>query len=312
VKNAVSAMGSARISVHSPHAKPFIEGLFNKLWTKLSVYFPEASVGRFRGENEEANRLLTACQAGHQDPRKYFPMLADVITAFHAVIEEHDYSIVRSDNYGEWVSHERWDRDTAARPLPALIPESEWIFSPFVRTWTVQGANVGGKVPLMDGVSVPYIFSAPFLLHFHGAKVRAHFDPSEPRCFATMVLDRAFGNHRAGEVLGVAQQINETTAYIRLVMGYGDDSPHSGIDARRQAASALRREVRGIVGKAGHTSSQFASRYSESEQRDGLGSIQRFSTVASPEEKADLSCQIALAEAKDLESFETENRHLFL
>lgn len=311
VENAVRAMGSARISVHSPHAKPFIEGLFNKLWTKLSVWFPEASVGRFQGENEEANRLLTACQAGHQDPRKHFPMLADVIAAFNAVIEEHNASIIRSDNYGEWVPHERWDRDTAARPLPALIPESEWIFSPFVRTWTVQGANVGGKVPLMDGVSVPYIFSAPFLLHFHGAKVRAHFDPSEPRCFATIVLAQAFGNHRAGEVLGVAQQINETTAYIRLVMGYGDDSPHSGIDARRQASSALRREVRGIngpskVGTGGPAvpgreevpgrlvrtdengpSSRAAEAslpaekslpYSESEQRDGLGQVQRISS----------------------------------
>ncbi len=110
VENAVRTMGSGHISVHSPHAKPFIEGLFNKLWTKLSVCFPEASVGRFRGENEESNRLLTACQAGHQDPRKYFPMLADVIAAFNAVIEERNSSIVRSDNYGQWVPIERWGK----------------------------------------------------------------------------------------------------------------------------------------------------------------------------------------------------------
>ena len=300
VINAVKTMGSGRISVHSPHAKPFIEGLFNKLWTKLSVWFPDASVGRFRGENEEANRLLTACQTGAKDPRKYFPMLAEVLEAFHAVIEEHNASLIDSENYGKWVPHDRWNADSIARPLPALNPQTDWIFSPFVRTWTVAGNNVGGRVPLFPGHSVPFQFSAPWLLHFHGAKVKCYFDPSEPRCFATIVLENAWGNHRAGEVLGSAPQTNATTAYIRLVMGWGDDSHETGRNALRQAHSALRRDVRGISGPRvgrdsveskhqGSTESHPAV-VSESEQRDGLGKVKKISVRTNPTETAGREC----------------------
>lgn len=288
VVNAIDNMHSGRISVHSPHSKPFIEGLFNKLWTKLAVWFPEASVGRFQGENEEANRLLTACQAGHQDPRKYFPMLADVIEAFSAVIEEHNSSIIRSDNYGEWVPHDRWDRDTHERPLAPLNPETEWLFSPFVREWKVNGATVGGKVALFPGQSAPYQFSAPFLLHFHGARVRAYFDPSEPRCAATIVLCQAWENHRAGEVIGVAMQTNQTTDYVRLVMGWGNGSD-VGRQILQQNHAALRREVRAIAGgplkvpgSAGVSPAMAGvspDTFSETEMRDGLGNTLRISNA---------------------------------
>ena len=143
VIDAAQLMGSGRMSVHSPHAKPFIEGLFNKLWTKLSVWFPDASVGRFRGENEESCRLLTACQNGHRDPRLYFPMLSDVIAAFHSVIEDHNASQIVSENYGSWTPNERWENDLITRPLNPLNPETEWLFHPFTRTWKVRGNSIG-------------------------------------------------------------------------------------------------------------------------------------------------------------------------
>jgi hypothetical protein len=277
VRNAIQTVGAGRIAVHSPHCKPFIEGLFNQLWTKLSYHFPDSQVGRFRGENKAACDLLTACQAGHQDPRKHFPMLADVLGAFDQVIAEHNSHLVISDNYGRWIPNERWANDTAARPLAPLNPASDWIFSPFVRTWTVRGHNVGGKIPLMEGVSIPHEFSAPWLLEFHGHKVRCHFDPSEPQCAATIVLAQAVGNHRAGEVLGAAIQTNETTGHIRLALGWGDDSPDLGRQARRQAEQAMRRVTRAINGPVGRDSVE--PKYSADEHRDGLGRVTRISSV---------------------------------
>jgi len=242
VTGAVKNMGADRLTVHSPHAKPFIEGLFSSMWTKLSSHFPCSDVGRFRGENQEANRLLVACQSGAQDPRRHFPMLADVLAAFDQVIAEHNEHLIDSENYGRWVPNERWEADTAARPLPCLAPESEWLFSPFARTWTVKGNTVSGRVPLFDGVSIPYVFSAPWLLEYHGARVRAHFDPSEPRCCAKVVLAESTAGHREGEVLGDAWQINETTAYARLAMGWGQSAERrEGLEQIRQASAALRR-----------------------------------------------------------------------
>lgn len=297
VKNAARLMGSNRIEVHSPHAKPFIEGLFNKLWTKLSVHFPDSEVGRFRGDNEEASKLLTACQAGQKDPRRYFPPLAQVIAAFHQVIAEHNASIIRSDNYGEWVPEERWNQakkhwpvvDTATEsehrfsPMRPLPVGAEWIFSPFVREWRVQGNCVGGKVPIMEKLSVPYQFSADFLHRYDGARVRVYFDPSAPQCVATLCLAEPWGNEREGDVLGEAEQSNETTQYVRMVLGWGNDDRSAGLRARRQAHASMRRETRAVApGRNGHA-------FRESEERDGAGRITTISSTV-PEETASQEC----------------------
>ena len=282
VKNVVRLMGTHQITVHSPHNKPFIEGLFNVLWTKLAVHFPEAQVGRFMGENEEACRLLTAAQAGHQDPRKTFPMLNDGLAAMAEAIHEKNETPIHSDNYGTWIPVERWHQHLQENPLQPLDTANDWIFSPLVREWTVNGNLVGGKVPLMEGLSVPYDFSAPWLIQYHGARVKAYFDPMAPQCFATICLAQNWGTHKAGERLGQAQQINQTTSYIRLVMGYGDDPTTLGLDARRQAATALRREVRTIIPRRSAQSVQSVQSvpFSSSEFRDGTGSLCLLETPA--------------------------------
>jgi hypothetical protein len=272
VSNAVEMMAAKRIGVHNPHSKPFIEGLFNSLWTKLSVHFPEASVGRFRGEGEEANRLLTACQDGAQDPRPHFPILSDVIAAFEEVIQEHNSHLVDSSNYGRWVPDERWQNDIRNRPLRRLPAESEFLFAPFCRVWTVRGNSIGGKVPLFDTVGVPFNWSADWLLHFHGARCRCHFDPNEPGCKATIVLDQTAGAHRAGEVLGVAAQSNATAEYIQSVLGRGDKD--RGLEELRQASTALRRVVRGIQGGPVEKES-IEGKYEAFEARDGLGGVSK-------------------------------------
>lgn len=268
VVDAVKNMGAKLITVHSPHNKPFIEGLFNTLWTKLSVQMPDAQVGRYQGENEKANDLLTACQRGHRDPRRHIPLLADALGTFDRVIAEKHRTPVRSELYGSWVPEERWTEQLLARPMRGLDPETDWIFSPFVREWRVQGMCVGGRVPLFESLSVPFDFTADFLPQYHGARVRCYFDPSEPRCFATLVLADDFGNQRAGQVLGRARQINDVASYARTVMGWGEDDRTAGLKARQQASAALRRENRTILpnGRIGTATS---------EERDGIAAVAR-------------------------------------
>jgi hypothetical protein len=267
VKEALKAAGIELHTVWSPHQKPHIEGLFNTLWTKLSVHFPDAHVGRFRGENEAANDLLVACQRGSRDPRRHFPMLADAIAAFDSAVAEKNQTPVNSA-IGRWIPAEAW---ASRQPGDRLDAETEWLFAPWQRTWTVRGMLVGGRVPLFDDLSVSFDFSADWLANYHGAKVRCHFDPTAPRCHAMLVLSEAFGGEPAGKVLGLAQQINEVAGYARLVLGWGDDPANAGRLARQRAAAALRREVRAIV-PGGHG-------YAASEERDGVSQVSAITKI---------------------------------
>lgn len=275
VTGAVKSMGSKLDTVYSPHQKPFIEGLFSVLWTKLSVHFPHSHVGRFQGEEESANDLLVACQRGHKDPRRHFPMLSAVIGAFQEAIAEKNRTPVTSGSHGRWVPEARFAAELVAHPARRLDPSTEWIFSPFVREWTVRGMLVGGRVPIFDGISVPFDFSASFLPNYDGALVKAYFDPADPKCAATICLAQPWNGHASGSVLGTAMQINDTAGYTRLVMGWGDDPACAGAKARQQAAAGLRREVRGIVPRSASLAE------STSEDRDGLGTISRVEISAS-------------------------------
>jgi hypothetical protein len=277
VSGAVEGMGSHLETVYSPHQKPFIEGLFNVLWTKLSVHFPRAHVGRFQGEHETANDLLVACQRGHKDPRRYFPMLAQVIGAFQEAIAEKNRTPVTTESHGRWVPVERFEAETAARRPRRLDPATDWIFSPIVREWTVKGMLVGGRLPMFEGLNVPFDFSAPWLSNYSGARVKCFFDPAEPQCRATLCLAESWQGRKAGSELGRADLISSAAGYTRLVMGWGDELDTAGARKRQQAA-AVRREIRAIA-PAGRGASN-------SEERDGLGAVSRV-------EAADRDLQLA-------------------
>jgi hypothetical protein len=73
VTSLLKSLGIIHRPVWSPHQKPFIEGLFSTMWTKLSLM--PGQVGRFMGEMEDGNVLLTKCLSGSTDPKKHFPMI---------------------------------------------------------------------------------------------------------------------------------------------------------------------------------------------------------------------------------------------
>jgi hypothetical protein len=187
-----------------------------------------------------------------------------------AAIAEKNQTPIHSKNYGTWIPAERWQAHRAAhsRFMP-FDHSSEFLFAPCVREWIVQGARVGGAVRMIEGAgpagwSVQFDFGAEFLLPFDGCKVKAYFDPcAAVECAATIVLAENVRNHRIGEVLGVAPQINEVARYARRALGYFED-PDRGLEHRIKTAAALRREVRSILPNG---KTQAAS----SEARDGLG-----------------------------------------
>ena len=283
VKRAIELLGSRLHTVFSPHSKPFIEGAFNQDWTKLSVHFPQCDIGRYRGDTEAANKLVQSCRRGANDPRRYFPMLEDALAAFAEITKEENRTLVKSRNSGQWVPEERWQRETGDRALRKLDEASLFMFAPYAIEWAVKGMLVGGRVPIFEDMSVPFDFTAPWLSEYSGARMRLHFDPTAPKCLATPVLLQAWNGHRAGEVLPPLTQVNETTGYIRMTLGWGADSGTAGLKAKQQSHVAMRREVRTVMpgGRSGYTRSEVKA-------LDATGIIERDDTgkATVPEGKA--------------------------
>ena len=324
VKRAVEQLGSHLHTVNSPHSKPFIEGGFNQDWTKLSVHFPQCDIGRYRGDTEEATKIFQSCRSGANDPRRYFPMLKDALAAFAEITAEENRTLVKSRNSGQWVPEERWQREIGQNPLRRLDESKLFMFAPYAMEWTVRGMMIGGRVPILDEISVPFDFSAEWLHQFSGARLRLHFDPSAPKCFATPVLLQDWQRHKAGEVLGPLEQVNETTGYIRMVLGWGADDFAAGLKVRQKAGVSMRREVRTVMpgGKPGYSHSEVkalgATGIVEQSKVSGAGrapepegkafSASRLAqTLAQPARREELKAKRAF-----IEKFERENQHLFV
>ena len=321
VKRAIGLLGSHLHTVKSPHSKPFIEGGFNQDWTKLSVHFPQCDLGRYRGDTEAANKLVQSCRRGATDPRNHFPMLADALAAFEEITKEENQTLVKSGNSGQWVPEEKWQREIGGRALRKVDEAGMFMFEPYAMEWTVKGMLVGGRVPIFDDMSVPFEFSAPWLPEFSGARMRLHFDPTAPKCLATPVLLQAWNGHRAGEVLPLLTQINETTGYVRATLGWGYDAGTAGLKAKQQAHVAMRREVRTVMpgGGSGYTKSEVKSLDATGIlERDGAGNetVRGENQVKSARLVQNLSVASRREELKskmaEVEKFERENKHLYV
>lgn len=314
VQQAIKAMCCEHWRTYSPHAKA-IESVFNRIWTRLSVQFPHADMGRYRAENESNCKLYENCKKGHADPRKYFPTLALVVAVFDEEVRAHNLKTIRSEQYGQWIPDELFQSAVAEKPLRDFSEEMDWIFSPFATEIQVRNMVVRCRVPMFEDFSVPFEFNAPWLPLHNGKKVRIHFNPRQPKCTAKVVLLENSGTHRAGDILGDAQLIGETTGYIRLIMGWADDDQRAGYVARQRTANYLRRISRGI-GAGGRVV------YATDEQRDGIGAEQKVTndktaTPAPAPEPSTINSQPSTAssrsaKAAELEAFERNNEHLFL
>lgn len=331
VQEAIRLMGCEHWRTYSPHQKA-IESVFNRVWTRLAVQFPHADMGRFRNENEDNCKLYEACKKGHQDPRRFFPTLEMVVQAFEEEVAAHNSRFITSEQYGRWIPDDYFAQEVGDSPLRHFNRDMDWIFSPFAAERKVRGMMVRCRVPMFEDFSVPFEFNADWMPMFQGRTVRMHFDPRLPDCTAKIVLLESFGEHKAGEILGDAQLIGETSGHIRFIMGYAADDQRSGYVARQRTNNFMRRVTR-AVGIGGRVE------YSKDEQRDGIATINTVEKNSSPvatelqktggshprqnQARVTAECPPAgdglipstqdsrTARLREIEEFERNNQHLF-
>ena len=244
VKDCLDLLKVRRQLVHSPHNKAAVEGRFNKLWTVLSG-LTGGQIGRFRGEMERENELLTSCRSGALDPRNVFPSISTALACIDQAIREANATPVRTA-VGSWVPDELWAEQLGAQPLRKLDAETEWMFSPYCLDRKLNN-GFNAKLPLFEDFSVPFCFAADWMPRYHGARARCYFDPYGDR-FGTVVLAESWYGEKSGTVLGIAKQTNDIGEYARLMLGVGHGPDDSGRVIRQRQASAMRSDRRAIAG----------------------------------------------------------------
>jgi hypothetical protein len=239
IAKAMKHLGVQLSHANSPHQK-VVEAIFNNLWTRLSGM--PGQVGRFMGEEEETNALLTSCRNGHTDPRKHFPMLADVLKALREAIADWNSHRVVSRQYGDWVPQEWFEREKGKilRPLNAA---DAWMFAPVISpSLLIRRMDIQTTFNVMPGYSMQFNFSAPWFHDYYGARVHLHYNPHRPECEAMVVLAEPFHGEQSGTVLGPAVQMNWHTRHNRRLLGI-DETEDIGLLRTRMNAQALRRSV---------------------------------------------------------------------
>lgn len=251
IREALTGLGVNLLHASGPHEK-VIESIFNNLWTRLS--FVPGQVGRFRGEEGEVDAIIESCSRGATDPRHFFPMLPDVLSALEMAIHEWNTHTVRSRMHGHWRPVDVFTQRSpkVLRPFPK---DSAWRFAPAVtEDLLVRRCDVQTSYLLMPGLSLPVNFSAGFLANYLGKRVRFHYNPHAPEMDAMCVLAEDCGEQKAGTPLGLCQQTNLNARHTRRAFGLSD-TPDIGKAAMRHNAQALNRTAKAIRpdGKPGVT-----------------------------------------------------------
>ena len=242
VSQTLDALGVRILRASSPHQK-VVESVFNCLWTRLSSL--PGQVGRFRGEEEAANLMLTRIRSGALDPRGKLIDLPQLLAAIRAAVESHNAATVNSERLGSWVPADFW-RAESSRWLRRVAVEDSWMFAPHAsRPIKVRGNRVETSWQPMRGWTVKLVFAADWLLDFHGVEVVLRYNAHAPECEAVAILAVDVGTRRKGEVLGRLVQIDRMARMTRRALGYGLD-PDIGLAETRAAAQALRRHVAAV------------------------------------------------------------------
>jgi hypothetical protein len=186
ISEVLSVWGVERVKSYHPRTK-LVEGVFNRLWTRLGSL--PVSVGRGRGENEVGDKLLSQFRRGSVDPREcclsleaFDGRLRQAVHAFH-----HDR--IESKHYGKWVPAERWAAESSShrKPLDMGGPDG-WVTRPERRVLKVRrGGMVSCTVDTGWGWSEPYAWGGETLWRHVGRDVAVYFDPADAGGPATIV-----------------------------------------------------------------------------------------------------------------------------
>jgi hypothetical protein len=272
VVDTLERLGVKLTNVYQSNHKPFIESGFSALWTYLSVV--DGQVGRFRGEEEEANLDVERCRAGRLDPREVFPSLKQCLAALDGAIAMRNADKIKSV-YGSWIPEVRFREHAAERPWRKLTPDLNYLFAPIVGEWTVQKGYVGTSLTLVEGRKTPFYFTHRDLWRSNGQKVRVYFDPAATPCVATVVCIQPHLCFKPGQIICHAELTGELPHFTRAAVGWAtpaNATPNSGptgkVPSQRGPLSAVRTETRALSPGGRITRAT-------SEERDGRGATHR-------------------------------------
>ena len=227
-------------------------------------------------------------------------MLADVLQALRSAIADWNQHWVNGSRYGRWQPAEYFARQ-APKHLRPVAAEDRWIFAPFVSApLKVRKADLQTTVPLAEGFSEKFSFTADWLLNWLGASVRLHWNPFAADEFATATLAEPFNGQRSGTLIGRLEMTDRHARWTRRNWGYSEACDAGTAPALRSAQAVHRTSVAiRTDGKPG---------VAVAEARDGVGRVNRAesgeTTTAAP---ADLGVRIPAArraERRDLSEFD--------
>jgi transposase-like protein len=223
----------------TPHTK-VAEWVFNKLWTLLSHH--PGQLGRGPGDDDRMQSIYQRCRRGELDPRGHFLPLTEVLQALQQAIRQHNEGIVESRRYGRWCPAEWWAKESphALRPFPAQL---HWAMAPVcMGPVKVHGMMARSTIRLMDTHSTLVTYAAPELVDWHGARVLLWADPWEEGMPATITLAEDWRGHKAGLVIGRAEQIDAWARYTRRALMLGNE-PDIGASVVSRCRHVLRRRA---------------------------------------------------------------------
>lgn len=191
--------------VRTPNQK-LVENYWSRLWTQMSM--ADGQIGRYRGEMERENDLLTKCLSGSTNPANHFPSLEQALNTIESSIGYLNACPVESPKYGTWIPQERYAADLAENPRPSLDRELGWMLAPEQHVWKVRkNGVVGGAVPCPLGPSIPYYFACDHLWDYIGAEVCCYFDPYLNPVKATIVLAQDHKGRKKGTIISTAAYV---------------------------------------------------------------------------------------------------------
>jgi hypothetical protein len=243
--------GTQFISAKGRPNLKLIEGYWHGLWTVLSC-LADGQIGRWRGEMERENQVLTRVHAGSEDPRKHFPMVDLALRTIHDALALNNAKPIRSTEYGSWIPTERYASDLAMHPRAALDPAVSWLLAPVRAERKVARGMIRASVECPLGGSMPYHFVEPSLYEFEGAPVVIYFDPwAAPITDAVVVLAAPFRGTPAGSIITrTAQCVDDAPLIGRADQGFDVSFDFAGltraIEAKKRYLQAARMEFRAL------------------------------------------------------------------
>jgi len=231
-----------RYTAYLPQQK-LIENWWNTTWTYLSRL--PGQIGRFRGEEAEGNRRLTAYHDGRRDPRGEILTIGEAMTELQRVIHARNQERIDAGPlFGSWIPAERWQSDLAARPMRPLPADLDHLLLPERKTLMVRRHCVHCTALSPLGERNTYMFFDEALIPLEGQYVQVYFDPHHDPVRAAIF-------HGDTLVCAAATCISRAPAVVErggtFEVAWDGEFRARAEEAKRRARTWVRREHRAIA-----------------------------------------------------------------